>query len=139
MALRTLRRPVRHWAANDGLQGAVDGTVKLDSSALDVAGTEDEGNLGEGKARAQKDALNLSIAHAMKGPKHLRKPGTYNFPGGPKGQPRRVKPRRTVGMSCGRTELGRHPLGCRGEIWSSWGGSLVEDLCALQCVVQQLD
>ena len=32
------------------------------------AGTEDEGDLGKGKAIAQKDALNLSIAHAMNGP-----------------------------------------------------------------------
>ena len=49
--------PVRHWATNDGLQGAVDGTVKLGSSVLDMAGragTEDEGDLGKGKARWSK-------------------------------------------------------------------------------------
>ena len=36
----------------------------------------------ESKARAQKVALNLSIAHDMKGPKgdlHLRQPGAKNF------------------------------------------------------------
>ena len=56
--------PVRHWAASS----AVDVTVKLGSSALDVAGRagmEDEGDFGEGNARAQKGALNLSIAYAM--------------------------------------------------------------------------
>ena len=61
---------MRHWAAY-GLHGAVDGTVKLGSSALDVAGragTEDEGDLGEGKARAQKGALNLCIANAIRTP-----------------------------------------------------------------------
>ena len=56
------------WATNDGLQGAVDGTVKLGSGVLDVtgrAGTKDEGDLGEGKARAQKGALNLRITNAV--------------------------------------------------------------------------
>ena len=70
---------------NDGLQGAVDGTVKLGNSALDVAGRtgmEDEGDFREGKAREQKGTLNLSIAHVTKGHKgdlHLRQPGTENF------------------------------------------------------------
>ena len=39
---------------------------------------EDEGDIGEGKARVQKGALNLSIAHAMKGPKG-EQPGAENF------------------------------------------------------------
>jgi len=59
---------VGDWATNYGLQGAVDGTVKLSSGALDVAGrtgTKDEGDLGEGKARAQKGALNLRIPNAV--------------------------------------------------------------------------
>ena len=60
--------PVRHWVTNNDFQGALDSTVKLGSSALDVAGRagmEDEGNLGEGKARAQKGACNLNIAETF--------------------------------------------------------------------------
>ncbi len=52
--------PVGNWATYNGLQGAADGSIKLGSGALDVtgrAGAKDEGDLGEGKARAQKGAL----------------------------------------------------------------------------------
>ena len=68
-------RPVRHRATNDGLQGAVDDTVKLGISTLDVAGragTEEERNLGEGETGAQKDALNLGITQAMQSPKRCQ-------------------------------------------------------------------
>ena len=65
-------RPVGNWAANDGLQGAVDGAVKFGCSVPDVtwrASPKDEGDLGEGETGAQKGAFNLGITHAMKHPK----------------------------------------------------------------------
>ena len=60
--------PVGNWATYNGLQGAADGSIKLGSGALDVtgrAGAKDEGDLGEGKARAQKGALHLRVANAV--------------------------------------------------------------------------
>ncbi len=60
--------PVGNWATYNSLQGAADGSIKLGSGALDVtgrAGTEDEGDLGEGKARVQKGALHLRVANAV--------------------------------------------------------------------------
>ena len=48
---------VGHWAANNSLQGAMDGTIKLGYGVLDVtgkAGAKGEGHFREGKARAQK-------------------------------------------------------------------------------------
>ena len=82
-------------------QWSLDGTVKLGSSALDVAGRAGAEILGRARQECREGCTQLEHHPGPKKDLHLRQPGAKNFLAVVWWSNRTTQPRRVVGMSGG--------------------------------------